>query len=70
MWRACHVSQRTQLSADTDLYGLADLHTAIRPGLFHSLEQHGRLCGDVLGSSTDKCRHPSLSFYGAQGEAK
>lgn len=53
MWCACHVSQRTQLSADTDLYGLADLHTAIKPGLLHSLEQHGRLHGAVLGRSAD-----------------
>lgn len=53
MWRACHVSQCTQLSVDTDLYGLADLHTAIRPWLFHSLEHHRRLCGDVLGRNTD-----------------
>lgn len=53
MWRACHVSQRTQLTADTDLYGLVDLHTAIRLGLFHSLEQYERLCETVLGRSTD-----------------
>lgn len=53
MWRACHVSQCTQLSVDADLYGLADLHTAIRLGLFHSLEHHRRLRGAVLGRTTD-----------------
>lgn len=53
MWRACHFSQCTQLSVDADLYGLADLHTAIRLGLFHSLEHHRRLRGAVLGRNTD-----------------
>lgn len=53
MWRACHVSQCTQLSVDTDLYGLADLHTAITPGLFHSLERHRRLQEAVLGWDVD-----------------
>ena len=53
MWRACHVSQCTQLSVDTDLYGLADLHTAIKPGLFHSLEHHRRLHGAVIDRNTE-----------------
>lgn len=53
MWCVCHVSQCTQLSVDTDLYGLADLHTAIKPGLFHSLEHHRRLHIAVLGRNTD-----------------
>lgn len=53
MWCACHVSQCTQLSVDTDLYGLADLHTAIKLGLFHSLEHHRRLRAAVLGRNTD-----------------
>lgn len=53
MWCVHHVSQCTQLSVDTDLYGLADLHTAIKPGLFHSLEHHRRLHAAVLGRNTD-----------------
>lgn len=70
MWRACHVSQRTQLSADTDLYGLADLHTAIRLGLFHSLEHHGRLCGVVLGRSTDNVSSYITTVLWSAGRAK
>lgn len=53
MWCACHISQCTQLSVDTDLYEIADLHTAIKLGLFHSLEHHRRLCAAVLGRNTD-----------------
>lgn len=49
-------------TADTDLYGLVDLHTAIRPWLFHSLEHRRRLCGDVLGGNANNVSLSMTTF--------